>query len=66
MTARLYLLYDPKTTFKLRLEILQNYALMVPYNYIRNRYGRHYIALPKCVNHMSLYHSHDKHKRTNK
>ena len=46
------LLYDPKTTFKSRLEIAWNYALMLPYNYyMRNHYGRHYIALPKVVNH---------------
>ena len=35
---------DPKTTFKSRLEIACNYALMLPYNYMRNHYGRHYIA----------------------
>ena len=46
-----YLLYDHKTTFKLRLEIAWNYALMLPYNCMRNHYGRHYIALPKFVNH---------------
>ena len=46
-----YLLYDPKTTFKSRLEIARNYALMLPYNYMRNHYGRLYIALPKFVNH---------------
>ena len=28
-----------------------NYALMLPNNYMRNFYGRHYIALPKFVNH---------------
>ena len=44
-----YLLYDPKTTFKSHLEIGWNYALMLPYNYMRNHYGRHYIALPKFV-----------------
>ena len=32
------------TTFKSRLEIAWNYALMLPYNYMRNHYGRHYIA----------------------
>ena len=37
-----YLLYDPKTTFKSRLEIAWNYALMLPYNYMRNHYGHHY------------------------
>ena len=46
-----YLLYDYKTTFKSRLEIAWNYALMLPYNYMINHYGRHYIALPKFVNH---------------
>ena len=50
MTVRFYLLYDPKTTFKLRLEIAWNYALMLPYNYMRNHYGRPYIALLKFVN----------------
>ena len=50
-TAWFYLLYDPKTTFKSCLEIAWNYALMLPYNYMRNHYGRHYIALPKFVNH---------------
>ena len=49
--VRFYLLYDPKTTFKSRLEIARNYALLLPYNYMRNHYGRHYIALPKFVNH---------------
>ena len=56
-----YLLYDHKTTFKSRLEIVWNYALMLPYNYMRNHYGRHNIVLPKFVNHlryMLLYHSH--------
>ena len=38
-----YLLYDPKTTFKSRLEIAWNYALMLPYYYMRNHYGHHYI-----------------------
>ena len=38
------LLYDPKTTFKSRSEIACNYALMLPYNYMRKHYGRHYIA----------------------
>ena len=51
MTVRFYLLYDPKTTFKSRLEIAWNNALILPYNYMRNLYGRHYIALPKFVNH---------------
>ena len=51
MTVRFYLLNDPKTTLKSRLEIAWNYALMLPYNYMRNHYGRHYIALPKFVNH---------------
>ena len=37
--------------FLSRLEIAWNYALMLPYNYMRNHYGRHYIALPKFVNH---------------
>ena len=46
-----YLLYDPKTTFKLRLEIAWDYALMLQYNYMRNHYGRPYIALLKFVNH---------------
>ena len=46
-----YLLYDPKNTFKLRLKIVWNYALMLPYNYFSNHYGRHQIALPKFVNH---------------
>ena len=32
---------------KSRLEIAWNYALMLPYNYMRNHYGRHYIALLK-------------------
>ena len=52
-TVRFYLLYDPKTTFKSRLEIAWNYALMFPYNHMRNYndYRRHYIALPKFVNH---------------
>ena len=50
-TVRFYLFYDPKTTFKSRLEIAWNYALMLPYNYMRNHYGRHCIALPKFVNH---------------
>ena len=27
-----YLLYDPKITYKLCLEIAWNYALMLPYN----------------------------------
>ena len=45
------LLYDHKTTFKSCLEIAWNYSLMLPYNYMRNHYGRHYIALPKFVNH---------------
>ena len=49
--VRFYLLYDPKTTFKSRLETAWNDALMLPYNYMRNHYGRHYIALPKFVNH---------------
>ena len=47
----MYLFYDTKTTFKSRLEISWNYALMLPYNYMRNHYGRYYIALPKFVNH---------------
>ena len=46
-----YLLYDPKTTFKLRLKIAWNYTLMLPYSYMRNHYGRHYIALPKIFKH---------------
>ena len=50
-TVRFYLLYDPKTTFKSRLETAWNDALMLPYNYMRNHYGRHYIALSKFVNH---------------
>ena len=33
-----FLLYDPKTTFKLRLKIVWNYALMLPYNYMRKYY----------------------------
>ena len=32
------------------LEIAWNYALILPYKYMRNHYGRHYIALPKFVN----------------
>ena len=40
-----------KLLFKSRLEIVWNYALMLPYNHMRNHYGRHYIALPKFVNH---------------
>ena len=40
-----------KLLFKLRLKIARNYALMLPYNYMRNHYGRHYMALPKFVNH---------------
>ena len=43
--------YCMTTTFKSRLEIAWNYALMLPYNYMRNHYGRHNIALPKFVNH---------------
>ena len=46
-----YILYDPKTTFKSRLEIAQNYVLMLPYYSMRNHYGPLYIALPKFVNH---------------
>ena len=46
-----YLLYDHKTTFKSRLELAWNYALMLPNNYMRNHYGRHYKALSKFVNH---------------
>ena len=46
-----YLLYAHKTTFKSCLEIAWNYALMLTYNYMRNHYGRHNIALPKFVNH---------------
>ena len=46
-----FLLYDPKTTIKSDLEIARNYALMLPYNYMRNHYGRHLIGLPKFVNH---------------
>ena len=46
-----FLLYDHKITFKSRSEIAWNYALMLPYNYMRNHNGRHYIALPKFVNH---------------
>ena len=45
-----YLFYDPKVSFKSCLEIAWNYALMLPYDYMRNHYG-HYIALPKVVNH---------------
>ena len=48
--VRFYLLYDPKTTLKSRLEIAWNYALMLPYNYMRNHDGFHYIALLKSVN----------------
>ena len=44
-----YLLYDHKTTFKSFLEIVWNYALMLPYNYMRNHYGPHYIELSKFV-----------------
>ena len=51
LLGSIYALYDPKTTFKSRLEIAWNYALMLLYNYMRNHYGRHYIALPKFVNH---------------
>ena len=64
-----YIIVWPLKYFKSRLEIAWNYAFMLPYNYMRNYYGRHYIVLPKFVNHkwyMSLYHYHDKHKRTNK
>ena len=34
---------------------------------MKKHYGRHYLALPKFVNHKwyMLCHSHDKHKRTN-
>ena len=69
MTVRFYLLYDPKTTFKSRLDIAWNYALMLPDIYMRNHYVRHHIALPKYVNHvwyMLLYDSHDKHKQISK
>ena len=64
-----YLLYDPKTTFKSRLKIAWNYALMLPYNYMRNHYGRHYIVLPKVVKYqwyMSFYYFHETHKQISK
>ena len=48
----LFLLYDHKTAFKSRLEIAWNYALILPYNYMRNHFRRHNIALPKFVNHL--------------
>ena len=44
-----YISHDPKTTLKSRLEIVGYNVLMLPYNYTRNQYGRHYIALPKFV-----------------
>ena len=37
--------------FKSRLKFAWNYTSMLPYNYMRNYYGRHYRALPKIVNH---------------
>ena len=40
-----------KLLLNLRLEKAWNYALMLPYNYMRNHYGRHYVALPKHANH---------------
>ena len=41
-------------TPKLPLNLVKNAwnnALMLPYNYMRNHYRRHYIALPKFVIH---------------
>ena len=43
--------YAALTTFKPRLKIALHKASMLPYNYERNHYGRHNIALPKFVNH---------------
>ena len=34
----------PENYFKSRLEIAWNYAFMLPNNYMRNHYGRHYIV----------------------
>ena len=39
-----------KLLFKSRLEIAWNYALMLPYNYMRILNGLHYLVLPKFVN----------------